>query len=238
VGNVTPKVGMLARTKGGVRSGQYLRGKTAQFQLKDLDRYLDLAQPLPPSESVLFQESILFQAIGNALSLERSPRHLPLVQYGVSLEKGLASGSEGVSQRVEVVCLSVDVLDLRPEGEDPDLYLRRNVRGHLQEVSSRSLLPDGGGQADRDHDVVGEDHILEGDLQFADLFDEAVHPGTDAEVRRGITVGIDEEVRDDFVGDQGALSGGDGQGASPGLHVARPDVREPDLALALRNVHE
>jgi len=175
---------------------------------------------------------------GNALSLERSRRHLPLVQDGVFPGKGLASGSEGVIRRGEGVCQSVDVLDLLPDGVDPNLCRGRSVLGHLREASSLSLLSDVGGQADRDHDDAGEDRILEGDLQFADLFDETVHPGIDAGARLGITVGIDEEVRDDFVEDRGAHSGGDGQEASPGLHVDRPDVLEPDLPLALRNVPE
>jgi len=151
----------------------------------------------------------------------------------VFLGKGLAIGSEGMSRRGVVGCLGVDALDLHLFDEDPGLCPEEKDLCQPLEASNLSRHLGAGRRADHDHDVAGEDRILEGDLHFADPSDE-VRPGTDDEVRRGTTTtGIDEEARGDFAGDLGAHSGGNVQEANPDLHDDRLDTLDRERALAM-----
>lgn len=111
-----------------------------------------------------------------------------------------------------------DGLGLHPNGDGPDQRPGENELCQPREAGHLSRHLGVGGQADHHHDVVGEDRILEGDLQSV-APSEGVLPDTEDGARRGTTTtGIEEEeARGEFVEDLGAQSGGN-------VHEANRDL--------------
>jgi len=128
-----------------------------------------------------------------------------------------------------------DVLVLHPNGDGPDLRPGENELYQPREAGHLSRHLGVGRQADHHHDVVGEDRILEGDLQSVDHSEGVVLPDTEDGARRGTTTtGIAEEVRGEFVEDLGAHSGGNVQEANRDLLDDHLGALDREHARALR----